>query len=385
MTAQLPTPVHPTPDGRELSSSKWRRFAPDVLPMHVAEMDFPVDAGVAKLISELALNSDLGYLGPLPELEPAFLGFAKDRWGWVPAQPRFRLATDVGVAAVELLRVLIKPGDGVVLSPPVYSSFHKWIPEVGATSIEVPLLRSGDEWTLDLVAIERAFAAGHRVYLLCHPQNPVGRIHTAAELTALAELAARYEAVVISDEIHAPLAWQKFSPFLSLGSYAQQVGITITSSSKAWNIAGVKAAFILTDSRVHDALLAKLPEAMHWRTSLLGGLAMAECFRVGGEWLDQTVGLIRSNFDLLREQLSQKVPLARLTSATSTYLAWIDLSAYGQSNWAARLLAEEKLAVVPGADHAKTGYQDFIRLNIATSPEWVVGAVQRIARVVQSV
>lgn len=380
MIESLPGQVHSTPDGRLLNSSKWRRFPADVLPMHVAEMDFPVDPAVVKLISDLALNSDLGYLGPLPELEPAFLNFAQERWGWTPSQPKFRLATDVGVAAVELLRVLTKPGDGVVISPPVYSSFHKWIPEVGAESIETPLLRDGDNWTLDLGAIERAFAAGHRVYLLCHPQNPVGRIHSAAELSKLAELAARYDAIVISDEIHAPLSWGEFSPFLSLGSYAQQVGITITSSSKAWNIAGVKAAFIVTDSPTHDSLLAKLPEAMHWRTSLLGGLAMAECFRVGGAWLDETVQLIRSNFDLLRAELARELPLARLAAAESTYLAWIDLSAYGSANWAARLLVEQRLAVVPGADHAKVGFRDFIRLNIATSPEWVSDAVGRISR-----
>lgn len=385
MSESLRSEVHPTPDGRLLSSSKWRRFPADVLPMHVAEMDLPVDPAITQLISKLALNSDLGYLGPLPELEPAFLRFAKERWGWQPAQPKFRLATDVGVAAVELLRLLTKPGDGVVVSPPVYSSFHKWIPEVGAESIETPLLRDGDNWTLDLAAIEGAFAAGHRVYLLCHPQNPVGRIHTAAELSALAAIAARYDAIVISDEIHAPLSWGEFSPFLSLGSYAQQVGITITSSSKAWNIAGVKAAFIVTDSPAHDPLLAKLPEAMHWRTSLLGGLAMAECFRIGGAWLDEAVGLIRSNFELLRAELIRELPLARLASAESTYLAWIDLSAYGSANWAARLLAEQKLAVVPGTDHAKTGYSDFIRLNIATSPEWVLDAVGRISRVARSV
>lgn len=372
---------HPTPDGRFLSSSKWRRFTPDVLPMHVAEMDYPVAPVVTELISQMARRSDLGYLGPLPELEPAFASFAKDRWGWTLKQPRFRIATDVGVAAVELLRALTKPGEGVVISPPVYSSFPKWIHEVGAEVIEVPLRRAGDDWLLDLHAIEQAFAAGHRVYLLCHPQNPVGRIHSATELMALAELAEKHHAIVISDEIHAPLAWDSFSPFLSLGSAAERVGITITSSSKAWNTAGVKAAFVLTEGSTHDALLAELPEALHWRTSLLGGMAMAECFRGGTEWLNEVVGLIRSNFELLRAELASHLPQARLAVAHSTYLAWIDLSAYGTSNWASRLLSEQRLAVVPGNDHGTGGYDGFIRLNIATDPAWVKEAVARMAKV----
>lgn len=381
MTLSDTTPPHPTPDGRSLSSSKWRRFAPDVLPMHVAEMDYPVAPTVAELISKLALKSDLGYLGPLPELEPAFASFAAKTWGWTLSQPRFRLATDVGVAAVELLRALVKPGDGVVVSSPVYSSFWKWIREVGADAVDTPLRRDGDEWVLDLTAIEAAFAAGNRVYLLCHPQNPVGRIHAAGELNALAQLAERYQAIVISDEIHAPLAWEEFSPFLSLGDSARRVGITITSSSKAWNIAGVKAAFLISEGSTHDALLGKLPEAMHWRTSLLGGLAMAECYRTGGEWLEATIKTIRSNFDLLRSELAQQLPEARFARAGSTYLAWIDLSAYGDSNWAARLLNEQRLAVVPGSDHGSSGYDGFIRLNIATDPLWVKEAVSRIATV----
>lgn len=379
-----PTQPHLTPDGRALSSSKWRRFAPDVLPMHVAEMDYPIAPELTEKLVSMVQTSDLGYLGPLPELEPAFADYAKTQWGWTLTQPRFRLATDVGVAAVELLRLLVSPGQGVVVSPPVYSSFRKWVHEVGAEVVDAPLRREGDEWLLDLAAIEQAFAAGHLVYLLCHPQNPVGRIHSATELTELAALADRYGARVISDEIHAPLAWGEFSPFLSLGDAAERVGITISSSSKAWNIAGVKAAFILTQGSHHDALLSRLPEAMHWRTSILGGFAMAECFRAGQPWLADTVQQIRSNFELLRTELHRELPLARLANANSTYLAWIDLSSYGSANWAARLLAEAKLAVVPGADHAGQGYQDFIRLNIATSPEWVTKAVARIARVAKS-
>lgn len=371
----------PAPDGRRLSSSKWRRFAGDVLPMHVAEMDYPVAPQIRSLLAQMVDRSDLGYLGPLPELQPAFAGFAEERWGWALKDARIRLATDVGVAAVELLRVLVAPGRGVVISSPVYSSFQKWIQEVRGQIIDAPLRRVGDEWQLDLAAIEAAFAAGHRVYLLCHPQNPVGRIHSRAELTALAELAAKYEAIVISDEIHAPLAWQEFAPFLSLGATAERVGIAITSSSKAWNTAGLKAALILTEGPQHDRLLAKLPEAMHWRTSLPGAFAMVTSFAESTEWLDSTIANIRSNFQLLADQLQSKLPAARLAMAASTYLAWIDLSGYGKFDWAARLLKDGKLAVVAGPDHGGASYEGFVRLNIATSPERVVDAVERMALV----
>lgn len=348
--------------------------------MHVAEMDFEVAPELRAALAKMVAGSDLGYLGPLPELEQAFGDFASSRWGWRPQRPQFRIATDVGVAAVELLRHLVNPGQGVVISSPVYSSFHKWIEEVGAEQVDVPLRRVDDDWLLDLDAIEVAFSAGHRVYLLCHPHNPVGRIHSAEELRKLAALADKYGAVVISDEIHAPLSWSDFAPFLGLGPQAEQVGITISSTSKGWNTAGLKAAFVLTEGGNHRELLARLPEAMHWRSSLLGAMAMVVSYRACGHWLDDTVARVRANFELLRAELQRQLPAARLASAQSTYLAWIDLSAFPTRDWAAELLRDQRLAVVSGADHGADGYTDFIRLNVATSGEWVTEAVARLAK-----
>ncbi|MFM7014479.1 MAG: aminotransferase class I/II-fold pyridoxal phosphate-dependent enzyme, partial [Actinomycetota bacterium] len=227
----------------ERTSSKWRRFEPDVLPMHVAEMDFEVADEIRELLSSMVQRSDLGYLGPVPEAADAFGDFARRRWNWEIDPSGFRIATDVGVAAVELLRILTKPGDQVLVNFPVYSSFQGWLKEVGAKPFDVPLLRVGNSWRLDVPGIERAFQQGVKVYLLCSPQNPVGLIHSEQDLREIAALAKKYDAVVISDEIHAPLAWEPFTPFLALVEVAEAGGITISSSAKAVNTAGLKAAF----------------------------------------------------------------------------------------------------------------------------------------------
>lgn len=125
------------------TSSKWRRFSEDVLPMHVAEMDYPVADAIRNRLIEMVKNSDLGYLGPLPELAPAFGTFAKRRWNWEIDQAGLRLATDVGVAAVEILRALGKPGDRVLINSPAYSSFFKWISEVKMIPHDAPLILQG--------------------------------------------------------------------------------------------------------------------------------------------------------------------------------------------------------------------------------------------------
>ncbi len=366
------------------SSSKWRRYPEDVLPMHVAEMDFDVAPAIRDRIKDLTDRSDLGYTGPIPEVAKSFEAFALDRWGWQIAPEQLKLATDVGVAAVEILRVLTEPGDRVLVNSPVYSSFYHWIEEVHAEVVDAPLVLRGDDWVLDLAAIEDAFKDGVQVYLLCSPQNPVGRVHTAKELTAVAELVDKYGVTVISDEIHAPLSWVPFTPYLTLGPAAQRTGVTITSSSKAWNVAGLKAAFLLTQGSEVQARLKGIPEAMHWRTSLIGAFAMESAFSHSVDWLDEVVEQVQENLSFFQHEISQKLPKARLFNMESTYLVWVDLSAYRVDKVQQVILQQAKVAVVPGEDHApKDEYSNYIRFNIAASKARISEAVSRISKVLE--
>jgi cystathionine beta-lyase len=366
------------------SSSKWRRYPADVLPMHVAEMDFDVAPAIRDRIKDLADRSDLGYTGPIPEVAKSFEVFALDRWGWQIAPEQLKLATDVGVAAVEILRVLTKPGDKVLVNSPVYSSFYHWIEEVHAEVADAPLVLKGDDWVLDLAAIEDAFKDGVKVYMLCSPQNPVGRVHTAKELTQVAELADKYGVTVISDEIHAPLSWVPFTPYLALGPAAERTGVVITSSSKAWNVAGLKAAFLLTQGSEVQARLKGIPEAMHWRTSLIGAFAMESAFLHSVDWLDDAVVEIQQNLAFFQHEVAKKLPKAKLFNLESTYLVWVDLSAYHVDNIQQVLLQQAKVAVVPGEDHApQDQYSNFVRFNIAASQPRISEAVTRMSKVLE--
>ena len=144
------------------------------------------------------------------------------------------LLPDVMVGVAEVLRVVTEPGDGIVINPPVYAPFFSLIAEIGRTVVEAPLTEGDHGWELDLDALERAFAEG-RAYLVCNPHNPTGRVLSRAELERIAELSARYDVAVVSDEIHAPLALAgaTHTPFGALGEEAAMRGVTITSASKA--------------------------------------------------------------------------------------------------------------------------------------------------------
>ncbi|MCY7289092.1 MAG: aminotransferase class I/II-fold pyridoxal phosphate-dependent enzyme, partial [Cryobacterium sp.] len=253
---------------RTRTSMKWRSYPGDVLPLFVAEMDFPLAEPVADALIAAVRRSDTGYVSPVNGLGEAFAGFAARRWGWRVDPDQVASTTDVSVAIVETIRRAITPGDQVVINPPVYPPFFQLVPEAGGRVVEVPMLHGQTGWTLDLDGLESAFRAGARAYMLCNPQNPIGHPQSVEDLAAVAELAARYDVTVISDEVHAPLTHTDgtFTPFLTVSAAAAEHGICVTSASKAWNIAGLKCAVMVTAAEQMRMLVTGMPQEVEWRT-----------------------------------------------------------------------------------------------------------------------
>ncbi len=359
-------------------SSKWRRFPEDVIPMHVAEMDFQIAEPIAARIIKMTTENDLGYLGPVPEVAASFEKFAKARWGWQIEPSYLHLATDVGVAVVEFLRTHLKPGEKVIINTPVYSGFYHWLEELEIEPLDVPLITGNHEYLFDFDGLEKAFAAGNRIFLLCNPHNPVGRAFSREELTRLAALARKYDAIVLSDEIHAPLTYGEFVPYLACGEDAAATGVCITSSSKSWNLAGLKAAFILAQSPSIDEMLKVLPEGMHWRTSIVGAFAMAEAFENGTPWLDATLVTLNENRRHLAAELERLLPSVKYHIPEAGYLGWLDISELGLTN--EEIFAKAKVAFVPGPEMGGDAYQHFARFNFGTSKEIITEALERIQR-----
>lgn len=369
-------------------SEKWRGFPSDVLPLPVAEMDYPVAQPIRDLLSEMVATSDLGYLGAIPELGKGFAHFAGSRWNWEVDALQVRAATDVGVAVVEILRVFTKPGDSILLSSPVYHNFYNWINETKLNLVDVPFERTGDEtanpWEINWDGIEKAYASGIKVHLLCSPHNPLGRIYSKEELLRLVALARRYQVLIISDEIHAPLTYQgkTFTPMLSLGADAEAVSITVTAASKGWNIAGLKCAIIISQNDAMNKRLAELPLAVHYRASLLGGFATAIAFAEGGVWLDSVIENLDHNRHMIKELLSSQLPSVRYHIPDNSYLAWLDLEALNLGeDPSVSLLEKGRVAFNAGRTFGKQCSQ-YVRLNFATSPTIITEAIHRIARAI---
>jgi cysteine-S-conjugate beta-lyase len=352
--------------------------------MWVAETDVVLAPAVSDALRRAVEVSDTGYANPGGGLSEAFAAFADQRWGWTIEADDVRLAPDVGVAMIETLRTFVRPGDKIAFSPPVYPPFFDWVREVGCEIVEAPLTRDDDGWRLDLAAIERAFDQGARAYLLCNPHNPVGRVHSREELAALAVLSDRYDAVVVSDEIHAPLALpgSSFTPYLAVDDAARSHGLALHSASKAWNLAGLKCALIVAPNGTADGparVRAGLPAELPWRAGHLGVLANKAAYADGAEWLDRLVVALDDNRRLLEELLHEHLPRIGYVPPQASYLAWLDAAAAGWGADPTASLAEQcKVALSRGLDFGRQG-AGFLRLNLGCSPETLREAVRRMA------
>ena len=365
---------------RKRKSLKWRYYAKDVLPLPVAEMDFPIAEPIKNALRDMIDRSDTGYLGPFPELFESFRNFSNELWGWNPDVSQMRTATDVGVGVVEVMRTLIQPGDKVLLNSPIYDNMFRWITEVKAELNDVPLKRNQLEYSLDLEAIESAYQNGVKVHLLCSPHNPVGTVFDRETLSKLADLAKHYQVIVISDEIHAPLTFveREFVPFLSVSDAAREIGITVTSASKTFNLAGLKCALIITENVALKEKINAMPISVGYRASLFGAVAATSAVSECSEWLSGVLLTLDENRKLIKKIIDTKIPSIGYRIPDYGYLAWLDLTALGLGDDPAKVLLEQGKLAVNGGHMYGPEHSSFIRFNFGTSPEIITEAFERI-------
>jgi len=376
-----PTEALPLKILRRRSSEKWRSYPADVLPMFIAETDYPLAPAIQAALHEAVERGDTGYVD-LHETAAtsALADYASQAWGWSPSPERMGITTDVSVVIVEALRRLITPGQAVIITPPVYPPFFDLIPEAGGVVREVPLHDDGDSFALDLDGIDRALAEGARGVLLCNPHNPVGMVPTREDLTELSRIVDRHGGFVLSDEIHAMLTHRAypFVPYLSVSEEARQHGIVAASASKAFNLAGLKCAFFVAESDAMTTLIRSLPEEVTSRAGLFGVIATREGLLQGREWLAATVSAVEANFDLLEEQLFSKLPTVRMRRPAATYLAWLDMRGLGWGeDPAAIALRDAKVALSSGPGFGTQGI-GHARMNLGCHPDLIVEAVDRL-------
>ncbi len=374
---------------RARQSAKWKLYPDDVLPLWVAEMDYPIADPIKRVLHAAIDADDAGYADPRG-LGEAFVSWARARWGWELVPADVRVAPDVVTAITELLLVTTNQGDGVVIDPPVYPPFASTIRRLGRKVVEAPMASSS--WPssparLNLDAIERAYAGGARVHLLCSPHNPLGTVHAREDLAHVAELAAKHDVLVLADEIHAPMTYAEHVhvPFPTVSANAARTSIVLTSASKTFNLAGLKASVMIASHDVTRAVLNRTPMELPYHAGHLGVLGARAAFAEGVPWLTSTMAILDRNRHLLAELLAKHIPLAKYRPPGAGYLAWVDLRALPSLGIdpAKRFLDEARVALSQGPTFG-TGGDGFARVNLATTRSILEEAVSRMGKVARS-
>ena len=363
---------------------KWSSF-PGSLGAFIAEMDFGVAPAVRQALREVDERDLFGYAPQkiVADLKSATSAFYAERYGWQFPVGHVELASDVIASFLGILQHLTPEGTPIVLPTPAYMPFFDVAKVAGRELIEVPMIRSETGWSVDLDAIDAALVPGATL-VLCNPHNPIGKVYSQEELLKLADVVDRNDARVFSDEIHAPLVYEpaRHIPYADLNETTASHTATATAASKAFNIPGLKCAQLILTSEDDRAIWAKKGSFVSGAASNPGILATTAAYTQSGDWLAEITAYLKGNRELLTDLVSTHLPSATFLPPEGTYLAWLDLRAYGlQSGLFDHFNDRAQVAITEGRLCGEVG-TGHIRLNFALPRPLLAQALERIASVI---
>ena len=372
---------------RKRGTAKWTYFDADVIAAWVAEMDFPTAPPVLAAIRDAVERQEFGY--PSREgdtgLPEALAGWASSSYGWDVDPQRVHILPDV-LRGVELaIEFFSAAGSPVILPTPAYMPFFEVPRVVNRRIVEVPLAVEDGRYSLDLDGIDRAFADGAGVLILCQPYNPLGRAFSRKELEDLSVVVARHGGRVVSDEIHAPLTYeQTHIPYASVNGDAAAHTVTVTSASKAWNLPGLKCAQVITSNDADEEVWRGISMMKTHGASTIGIRANVAAFEEGGAWLAEAMSYLDGNRRLIGELLDQHLPEIGYRMPEATYFAWLDCRPLRLDVEPGEFFLEHaRVATSPGPPFGELA-KGFVRFNFATSRSILEQAVKAMATAVHA-
>lgn len=362
----------------------------DVIPMWVADMDFPAARPIVEALKKRAAHEFYGYTQPGPSLIEAVVDRLRRKFNW-KIQPEWIVFTPGVIPALSVaVRALTHPGDEIILQEPVYYPFFPVVKQGGCQIITNELKLSGGLYEMDFGDLENKFlpkVGMHddrgriKAIILCNPQNPIGRLWNREELTRLGKTVIDHGATVISDEIHCELLFKgyKHTPFASISEEFEQNSITCMAPSKTFNLAGLEASsIIIPNKRLRDNFNEASTGIMPC-PNLFGLAAMEAAYLYGDEWLEEMLEYLQGNLDFLLGYFEMKIPGIKVIRPQGTYLVWLDCRALGLDDMALRefMRRQARVGLDDGFLFGKGG-SGFQRMNIACPRRILEAALKRI-------
>lgn len=357
--------------------------ADDILPLWVADMDFRSPDSVVEALKKAVDHGIFGYSRADESYFDAVAAWYQKRHH-LTLQPEWMTCTPGIVFALSIaVRAFSQEGDAVLIQPPVYHPFSRAILRNKRTLVENPLVLKDGHYEMDLEDLEQKVLDEHvKLMILCNPHNPVGRVWTREELTALVDICLRHHVYVISDEIHGDFVWRghEQTPYASISEEACLHSMMCTAPSKTFNLAGMATSnLFIPDPEMRRKFRSELLDVGQENMNRLGLFACRAAYEGGGEWLDQLIGYLAGNLALVRDFCKNRVPQIQLVEPEGTYLAWLDCRELGMTD--DELMAffsdEAKVWLDPGTHSGEQG-SGFMRFNLGSSRSVIAQALDQI-------
>ena len=356
----------------------------DILPLWVADMDFSTPDCVIQALVEKAQHGIYGYSEPDQKYFDVLKNWFSTRHGWAVEESWLVKTPGVVFALCAAIRAFTQPGDAVLIQPPVYYPFFESIADNGRTLVTNPLLYQDGVYSMDFEDLEQKLRDNNvKLFLLCNPHNPVGRVWTEAELIRVGELCLHYGVTVVSDEIHADFVFpgHKHVPFASLRPKFADITVTCTAPSKTFNLAGLQISNIfISNQTLRRAFRQEVNRVGYSQANLMGLIACQAAYEGGAPWLDELKEYLGGNLDFARAFLKEHLPQVRLVEPEGTYLLWLDCSALQLDDKMLDdlIVNQAKLWLDPGPMFGPGG-EGFQRINMACPRATLQKALEQLA------
>lgn len=364
---------------------KWHKYPDEVIPLWVADMDFRSPEPVLEALHERVDHGIFGYQSDCPELRDILVERLRTHHHLNISTDQIVFMPGLVFGLTMVSRVVGEPGSGVLVNTPVYPPFLSAPKHTDRTLITAPLASSVTDgilrYEVDFDALEAAVTPDTRLFILCNPHNPVGRVYSRAELEGIAEFCLRHDLTLCSDEIHCDLVYPGEAEHISIAALSPEIAahtVTLLAPSKTFNLPGLYLGF----SVIPDAdLCAQVNSTVHGmgvHVNNMGYAAAKAAYTLGQPWLDEVLAYLRENRDLVVDFVRENLPGVTVTQPEGTYLGWLDCRALNlEPSPYEYFLDNAKVAFGNGADFAAPG---FVRINYGCPRETLLAALDRVKK-----
>jgi cystathionine beta-lyase len=368
-------------DRRRSDSTKWNVYPEGVLPLWTADMDFCVPEPVVSALRARAEHGVFGYCTEPAELRAILVERLARLYGWQVEPGWVIFQTGVLVSFQDVCRVAAGPADGVLVQPPVYPPIYGAPAHNGSTHQEAPLRRLADgTYDIDFEAFESAITHRTRVFILCNPHNPVGRVYTRRELERLAEICLRHDVLICADEIHCDLLAPgvTHTPIASMAPEIARRSVTLMAPSKTFNVPGLRFSFGIVPDPELRSRLVKPYAADFSDVNNFGLIAATAAYREGQPWLDALLAYLAGNRAAVVEFVRRELPGITVVAPEATYLAWLDCRQRSLPGGAYRFFLDRARVALSDGPTFGTGGEGFVRLNFGCPRATLMEALGRM-------